>query len=319
MRFPSMTALRAFDAVSRLGSISAAAMELNLTRSAVSHRVHTLEENLGYALTEPSGRGIQLTFEGERYAREVHKVLTSVHEAGRRSDDDQFTGRLCVSCNPGFATYWLCLHIGSFLKQFPNVRLQIMSPRTTEDTSDTSADVFIAYGVGDWPNQVVRQVVGLHYFPVCSPRLANAGPGLKTPQDLAAYPLLHMNDYSDWRTWLGAVGAGDIDVTTGILFTDAHCAISACIASQGVSIGDNLLAGDALNRGLLVRPFEMSVHSNRGYYLVADPLKAERPVVKAFSDWLTRTVHATTPHMSGIFAPTPASHGEFPLAPQASR
>ncbi|MGF0241028.1 LysR substrate-binding domain-containing protein [Rhodococcus sp. IEGM1300] len=305
MRFPSMTALRAFDAVSRLGSVTAAAVELNLTRSAISHRINTLEEGLGYLLTERTGRGIKLTYEGERYAREVHRILASMLEAGRRSDDDQFTGRLCVSCNPGFATYWLCLHIGSFLKQFPKVRLKIISPRTTEDTSDASADVFIAYGVGDWPNQVARQVVGLHYFPVCSPRLVNAGPGLKTPQNLEAYTLLHMNDYSDWRTWLGAVGATGIDATTGVLFTDAHCAISACIAAQGVSIGDNLLAGDALTRGLLVRPFELSIRSNRGYYLVADPLKAERPVVKAFSDWLARQVYATTPDMSGIFAPEP--------------
>lgn len=309
MRFPSMTALRAFDAVSRLGSVTAAAVELNLTRSAISHRINTLEEGLGYALTERTGRGIKLTYEGERYAREVHKILASTQEAGRRSDDDQFTGPLCVSCNPGFATYWLCLHIGSFLKQFPKVRLKIISPRSVEDTSDTSADVFIAYGVGDWPNQVTRQVVGLHYFPVCSPRLINGSPGLKTPQDLAAYPLLHMNDYSDWRTWLGAVGATGIDVTAGVLFTDAHCAISACIAGQGVSIGDNLLAGDALTRGLLVRPFELSIHSNRGYYLVADPLKAERPVVKAFSEWLTRQVYATTPNMSGIFAPEPDAGG----------
>lgn len=300
MRFPSMTALRAFDAVSRLGSVSAAAVELNLTRSAISHRINTLEENLGFMLTERTGRGIKLTHEGERYAREVHRILCDVHEAGRHSDEDKVTGRLCVSCNPGFATYWLCQHIGSFLKQYPQVRLKVMSPRTTDDTSDTSADVFIAYGVGDWPNQVVRQVVGLYYFPVCSPRIVNANPGLKTPQDLEAHTLLHMNDHSDWKTWLGAVGATGIDVTTGVLFTDAHCAISACIAAQGVSIGDNLLTGDALTRGLLVRPFELAIRSNRGYYLVADPLKAERPVVKAFSDWLKTQVQATTPNMGGM-------------------
>ncbi len=46
MHFPSMTALRALDAVARLGSVSAAATELNLTRSAVSHRIATLEERL---------------------------------------------------------------------------------------------------------------------------------------------------------------------------------------------------------------------------------------------------------------------------------
>lgn len=303
MRFPSMTALRAFDAVARLGSVSAAALELNLTRSAISHRINTLEQNLGFLLTERTGRGVKLTDDGERYALEVQKILSSVFEAGKRPEQEKVIGRLCVSCNPGFATYWLCQHIGGFLQLFPQVRLQVISPGSTDDVSNHNADVFIAYGVGDWPKHVVSQIVGLYYFPVCSPRLINAKPGLKTPQDLAAHTLLHMNDYSDWRTWLSVVGASDIDVSTGVLFADAHCAIAACIAAQGVSIGDNLLTGDALNRGLLVRPFELSIRSSRGYYLVADPLKAERPVVKAFSEWLKTQVQATTPHLDGIFAP----------------
>ncbi|MGQ1887825.1 LysR substrate-binding domain-containing protein [Serratia marcescens] len=303
MRFPSITALRALDAVARLGSVSAAALELNLTRSAISHRINTLEEHLGFLLTERTGRGVKLTDEGERYAREIQKILISVHEASKRSDGEKITGRLCVSCNPGFASYWLCQHIGSFLQQFPQVRLQVISPRTTDDVSNTNADVYIAYGVGDWPNHVVSQIVGLYYFPVCSPRIINSKRGLKTPGDLEAYTLLHMNDYSDWRTWLSVIGANDIDVSTGVLFADAHCAISACIAAQGVSIGDNLISGDALTRGLLVRPFELSIRSNRGYYLVADPLKSERPVVKAFSEWLKTKVLATTPHLDGIFAP----------------
>lgn len=298
MRFPSMTALRALDAVARLGSVSAAATELSLTRSAISHRLHNLEEKLGVPLIERDGRGIKLTYEGERYAHEVHLILCRVQEAERRFAGHKVSGRLCVSCNPGFANYWLCQHIGDFLQQYPHVQLQVVSPRTTDDTSDPAVDLFIAYGAGDWPHQLVQQIVALHYFPVASPRLINAKKGLKHAADLAAHTLLHMNDYADWKTWLATVGASGIDATAGVLFTDANCAISACIAAQGVSIGDNLLCGDALTRGLLVRPFEMSIESSRGYYLVCDSLKGERPVVQAFSRWLKERVPATTPNMS---------------------
>lgn len=294
MRFPSMTALRALDAVARLGSVSAAARELSLTRSAISHQISSLEEALGFALTERIGRGIGLTYRGERYAREVQRALSSLREAALGLDQQEVSGRLCVSCNPGFATYWLCHHIGSFQRQYPQVQLRVVSPRAPDDTRNPEADLFIAYGMGDWPDQWVEQVVALRFFPVCSPRLINAHGGLKHPAELADFPLLHMNDHSDWRVWLATAGASQVDASTGIVFSDAHCAQSACIAAQGVAIGDNLLSGDALARGLLVRPFETSIDSPRGYYLVADPLKAERPAVRAFGNWVRHQLQANT-------------------------
>ncbi|MDH4557998.1 LysR family transcriptional regulator [Pseudomonas sp. BN417] len=294
MRFPSMTALRALDAVARLGSVSAAAQELNLTRSAISHQISSLEESLGFTLTERIGRGIGLTYQGERYAREVHRILSNLEEASRRLDDQQVSGRLCVSCNPGFATYWLCHHIGGFLRQYPQVQLQLISPRAPDDVSNANVDLYISYGIGDWPDLAVEQIVALRFFPVCSPRLINALGGLKSAQELSGFPLLHMTDYSDWRVWLTAAGASNIDAATGIVFSDAHCAQSACIAAQGVSIGDNLISGDAMARGLLVRPFEISIDSHRGYYLVADPQKAERPAVQAFSNWVKTQLQAST-------------------------
>lgn len=129
---------------------------------------------------------------------------------------------------------------------------------------------------------------------VNSPRLLNTKGGLKQPADLVNHNLLHVSDHNDWHLWLGAVGRHKVDHSPGILFSDATCAISAAIAGQGIAMGDTLLSADCLKRGLLVRPFDISIPSNRGFYLVTDPLKAERPVVKAFSEWIIAEVMATT-------------------------
>jgi LysR family glycine cleavage system transcriptional activator len=281
-----MTALRALDAVARLGSVSDAASELNLTPSAISHQIKSLEQTLGFALTERTGRTIRITWQGERYARDIHLLLANILEAGQRFDGQQVSGRLCISSPAGFATYWLCTRIAEFQALYPQVELHLISPRTPDDTSDNAADLFIAYGMGDWPNQHVQKVVSLRFFPVCSPRLVNTMGGLKSPENLVGAPLLHMIDYSDWRVWLAAAGAPNVDVQRGIVFADAHFVQSACIASQGIAMGDNLISGEALAKGLLVRPFETEIESNRGYYLVADQQKVERPVVQAFSDWV---------------------------------
>jgi LysR family glycine cleavage system transcriptional activator len=291
-----MTALRALDAIARLGSVSSAADEMSLTRSAISHQISSLEECLGFSLTERQGRGIALTFAGERYARDIHRILASLEEAGRAVDNLGVAGRLTVSCNPGFASYWLCQHIGDFVRQYPQVQLQLISPRTPDDVSDSQADLFIAYGIGDWPDLQVEQLVPLRYFPVCSPRLINALGGLKSVQDLNKFPLLHMSDHSDWRVWLNAAKAGHVDLEQhyGVIFTDANCAQAACMAGQGVAMGDNLISGDALARGLLVRPFDIAVDSLRGYFLVSTPEKSQRPSVEAFSHWLKNQLKAST-------------------------
>ncbi|AQT07083.1 LysR family transcriptional regulator [Pseudomonas protegens] len=176
--------------------------------------------------------------------------------------------------------------------------MQVVSPRSQDDTSDAEADLFIAYGIGDWPGLLVEQIVTLRFSPVCSPRLINAIGGLKTPLDLKDFPLIHMSDTSDWRVWLAAAGASQVNADSGITFSDAHCAQSACIAAQGVAIGDNLLSGDALARGLLVRPFDISISALRGYFLVIDPAKAERSVVQAFSAWLKNQLQTSAQHIS---------------------
>ncbi|KAF0864902.1 LysR substrate-binding domain-containing protein [Pseudomonas sp. LD120] len=294
MRYPSMTALRALDAVARLGSVAEAANELNLTASAISHQIKSLEQTLGFALTERQGRSIRITYQGERYARDIHLLLANILEAGQRSDGQQVSGRLCISSPPGFATYWLCTHIAEFQALYPQVELQLVSPRTPGDTSDSSVDLFVAYGMGDWPNQHVQKIVSLRYFPVCSPSLVNAMGGLKTLDSLDHALLLHMIDYSDWRVWLAAAGAPNVDVRRGIIFADAHFVQSACIAGQGIAMGDNLISGEALARGQLVQPFGSEIESNRGYYLVADLHKAERPVVLAFSEWVKSQLQGIT-------------------------
>src|SRR3546814_6468946 len=76
MDLPSMNALRAFEAAARLGSVSRAAGELNLTRSAISHQLRFLERELRTKLVKRDGRGIALTPAGRRYARQVQRAFT---------------------------------------------------------------------------------------------------------------------------------------------------------------------------------------------------------------------------------------------------
>ena len=64
-QLPSLNGLRAFEAAGRLGSFKAAAHELNVTQTAVSHMVRLLEKRLGYALFQRQPNRLELTGQGQ--------------------------------------------------------------------------------------------------------------------------------------------------------------------------------------------------------------------------------------------------------------
>lgn len=283
MRLPSIKALRALEAVGRLGSVRRAAEELNLTRSAVSHQLRFLEAELGFALTGREGRGVLLTARGERYAREVRAALRALARAGEETAGPELAGKLTVSCTPGFATYWLCPNVGRFLADHPNVDLTIVSPRRLDDVTASEVDVFIAYGQGGWPGMWTELLAEARFAPICSPRLLQQG--LREPADLARFRLLHLGDRTDWLRWLAAARLGHMD-GDGIVFSDMNLVLSAAIAGQGVAMGDTMTSTNALASGALVQPFPLTIPASGAYHLVADPAAVGAPLVRAFLAWL---------------------------------
>lgn len=284
MRLPSIKALRALEAVGRLGSVRRAAEELNLTRSAVSHQLRFLEAELGFPLTGREGRGVLLTPRGERYAREVRAALRALARAGEETAGPELAGKLTVSCTPGFATYWLCPNIGRFLADHPSVDLAIVSPRRLDDVTASDVDVFIAYGHGGWPGMWTELMAEVRFSPICSPRLLQQG--LREPADLARFRLLHLGDSTDWLRWLAAARLPEAGGMRGIVFSDMNLVLSAAIAGQGVAMGDTMTSTTALASGALVQPFGLTVPASGGYHLVADPAAVEAPLVRAFLSWL---------------------------------
>ena len=286
MRVPSTQALRALDAFARHGSVWRAADELRLTRSAVSHQLRLLERDLGFELLHRVGKGAGLTARGRRYANSVRKALAMIDEAGAMHDERGVGGPFVISCTPGFASLWLCTHIGEFLERYPDVALHIRTPRRLDETANPEVDVFIAFGDGNWPNRSVELLSEVEFTPLCSPVLLNKAGGFNEPADLLTVPLLHLVEYDDWTRWFALAGVEVADPEAGIIFSDMNLLLSATSAGQGVAMGDELTCGRALASGSLVRPFELAVKSMRAYYLVMEPQKSGHAVSRAFCDWL---------------------------------
>ena len=281
---PPIHALRALEAFARYGTVWEAAEHLDITRSALSHRIAMLEATLGFDVWARSGKGVALTTRGRRYASNVHKSLALLLDA-QEDGAKPVEGDLCISSTPGFASMWLCNHIASFQADHPNLSLRIVANRELDQASDRNADVFIVFGEGSWPKQHVQHLYDVEFLPLCCPALLNWHGGLTQPADLLRFTLLHLNEVDDWRQWLSAAGVPLPRHTGGIRFSDLMMVQTAAIGGQGVMIGDSITCAGALAAGQLIAPFALKLRSTAGYYLVRDH-KRPSIAVSAFTRWL---------------------------------
>ena len=117
---PSLAAIRAFEATLRLGGLAPAAAELNVSTSAVSHRIRALEALLGTRLMERSTGlgGVRATPSGARLRRAATGALDLLD--GACADIRNAGHRLTVSANPSFSAMWLASRLAEFSALHPD-------------------------------------------------------------------------------------------------------------------------------------------------------------------------------------------------------
>ncbi|MSO93967.1 MAG: transcriptional regulator GcvA [Rhodospirillales bacterium] len=283
---PPLNALKAFEAAARQLSFTRAAAELHVTQAAVSHQIKALEDRLGIPLFRRLNRNLLLTDAGQALLPAVSDALDRLAAAVARVRSRDVSGVLTVSTLDSFAGTWLVRKLGRFRDIQPEIDVRITTSDHQVDFAREDVDMAIRYGRGPWPGLYVERLMTEEVFPVCSPALLKKGPPLKEPADLRHYTLLHDDLKEDWRMWLAHAGVSDIDPTRGHGFHRSNLVIQAAVAGAGVALGRSVLVADELASGQLVKPFALSLPAEFAYYLVCPFQSAERPKVRAFSDWL---------------------------------
>lgn len=286
-RYPSITALRTLDAISRLGNMQSAAEMMNVTPSAVSHQLRNLESMLNMKLVRRMGRRTEMTSAGNRYLQQIRQALELIETASQPFSEEPH-GDLRISCPSGFGTYWLVPELKKFSDLYPGINVEVISVPGHTESLIRNSDLSICYGDGAWPGFAVRQLSVPLTFPVCSPRLIEQIGHIRKPEDLEKFPLLHHVDTSDWVIWLAANTRKTIEVDRGTTFSDMTHVLSAAIAGNGVGISESLLAKQALEEGKLIRLFDTEVPARKSYYLVVEKERQERSITRIAIEWLTR-------------------------------
>ena len=129
-RTPQFRNLQAFESAGRLGSFRAAAEELHVTPSAISHRISALETTLGEKLFEQRGRGTGLTATGRTFLATVQKIIDQLNVATDQIKYRGVSGPLTIRLYPTFAHRWLIPRLQSFVQTYEDVELNLVIKHT---------------------------------------------------------------------------------------------------------------------------------------------------------------------------------------------
>lgn len=289
----SLRSLQAFAAVARAGSVVAAAEELAVTPSAISHLLRQLEHRLGVPLVRRQGRGLAVTGDGERLAASVGPAFMSIGDAlgefMRRGSE------LRISLLSSFAMHWLIPRLSRFQSRHPDVELLLSTSTRLVDFAREAFDCAIRLGTGRWPDTVAEQLYREELVAACSP-LWLAGHRLRSPRDLERATLLHSKARrQDWARYFkvaggklaGKVAGADFTVPKrGPVFETRALAIQAAVARMGVVVIDPRFIEPELAAGQLVMPFDVRVSLDSAYWLVWRPGRETTRPVAAFRRWL---------------------------------
>ena len=285
-RLPSLTGLRAFEAAGRHLSFTRAATELHVSQAAVSHAIKSLEEQLGVRLFRRGPRGLLLTEQGQSFLPPVRDAFRRLEAATETLIAQDASGALTVSVLPSFAARWLVPRLSRFRDRHPEIDVLVSAHDAPINFDRDNVDVALRYGAGDYTGVVVEPFLTEEIFPVVSPVLRARPPGLRRPEDLAHYTLLHDDLEPGWPAWLLRAGLTHIDPRRGPAFSDSSMLLQAAVDGQGVALGRSALARDDLKAGRLVRPFHLSLPAQFSYFVLYPPHTARRAKVIAFRDWL---------------------------------
>lgn len=288
---PSLRGLRAFEAVARTGRFRDAAAELNVTRSAVSHQIRSLEAAIGVTLFERGTRPAQLSEAGLTFFPVVREAFDTIERSASGLISQRSPDELVIQVYVTVALKWLIPRLHDFEQRHPELRVRLSTSYVDWDFDRDHADVgFIL---------ARRKEAGLHYrplfrsvlTPVCCPALVSGARPLTQPADLKDHTILHVyTAEEDWRRWLNAAGAHDITVSNRVAFDSYILSQQAAEDGQGVAMTLGPFARDELRSGRLVEPFGLHVPHEHYWELVCSVEDRKEPKVRWFEDWLIEQV-----------------------------
>jgi len=272
---PPMESLVAAVTAARLGSFSAAALELDVTHAAVSRRVATAEAWAGVRLFTRRGRGVSPTNDGQRALARLSLALEQIAQIGERPQRARRLPVVRLAVTPSFARFWLLPRLRDLEHQPTDIRIEVVADLTHADLASGEVDLAIRYGRGGWKIGPEDRLFEEPLYPVVSRALLSSR-SMSAAEVLEA-PLLHNGDTTNWRCWTAAHEVVFRPKPSDRLAMDYALTLDAASVGLGAALWNGGLHALSTVPPPLVTIPELTVLSPLRYFLLSRSLGAHTP------------------------------------------
>ena len=288
----TLSQLRSFVTVARLGSVKAAALELNVSEPAVSGAVRTLRREFGDELYVRAGGSIELTPGGRQLAWAAGEILRLADQTQRTVHDVRPTLR--VAATPPFAEFASGPLLHAFQRRHPRIEVALQVARRRELVEllvDRRADIALGPPVASAPTGLeIETEPFLRYGLVvaAAPRHQLAGSRSVAPAALVGTPWLLGPYESDPDTETGAfLARQSIAAARRRAYPNFAAALAQTAAGRGVTLAIAHTIRDELDRGSLVELDVRGTPITGLWYVSALPAEHRTPSVEALRQFVS--------------------------------
>ncbi len=195
----SLDDMRSFCAVVRYGSFRQASIMLDMPLSTLSRRVAKLEADLALRLLNRDAHRVQLTHAGQQYYKSSAHLFDELENVAfcLLQDKNEAKGTIRISAPVNFGSDILAPHFNAFLKQYPDIHLDLRLSNQTIDIDAQAIDIAFRIGEHSADHWVGRQLTNIRFM-ICAASDVDVS-GIRAPNDLIGYPTVVCTPMSTWH------------------------------------------------------------------------------------------------------------------------
>ncbi len=280
---PPLGWLRSFEASARHLSFTGAARELNMTQSAVSQQIKSLEHHLNLPLFRRHPRSLSLTEAGMVYLPIVREAFQMLLHGTRSLSGG--SPSVTLYSNLAFSVFWLAPRLSRFQRKHPDISLNIVTDIWEPKEVAQTADVEIRFCIDPPQGVSATRLTRDSYFPVSAPDYD------VTLETLQSRPLLDVSFMvGNWMNWCDAAGI-TWDNPTLITASTFAVVLEMAESGAGVAIAHDTVAKERIAQGRLIVPFDVRPPLKEAYYLLERDTGGHDADTQLFVNWLKSELH----------------------------
>lgn len=282
-RSPPIQYLPAFVAAAQHKSFKLAAEQLNVSPSAISQQIKTLEQHIGLELFSRQKREIQLTRAGESFYQVAQTTLNQYESGCIEFAETYISPTLNVSMTPYIANEVVIPRLAEFHEKYPDVNLVVQTSMQLENLQDKNLDAAIRFGTPPWAEHDVALITPAHFGLVASKKYLALHP-INTTDDWSKQTLIHSRTrVNDWQEFMDKY---HFKPAKELFFDSYDAGIRAAEEGLGITLAVFPISNNKVAQGSLT-PLSQKQHPiEEAFYLVTKPNDHKQQSYQILLGWL---------------------------------